>query len=374
MLVEKKEFTAVLYKPEIANPAARDGSGKQYLRNTWYVAMWSDDLAPGQTMARTIINEPIVFFRKQDGSVSALIDRCPHRFVPLSMGKVLDDGRLACPYHGLEFDGSGRCVHNPHGNGAIPDAAHIRSYPVLEKHSIVWVWMGDQEPDSALIPDYSCFDDAQPIQVTKRDYLKMNAGYELVANNLLDTSHTSYVHEGILGGRDTVEAETRIWETGNTLRVSRLSRDSTVPAMYRALVPAEIQRTTKWNVIRWDPPSCILIQGGLGGEDALPEQGWGYHGVHLLTPETDSTTHYHFAAVRWNLISDDAVENESIRQEISRLRRFAFAEQDLPIIEAQQQAIDKAGKDLTPVLLSVDGGAVRAQRILDKLIQQEREG
>ncbi|HVI62767.1 MAG TPA: Rieske 2Fe-2S domain-containing protein, partial [Bradyrhizobium sp.] len=84
-----------------------------YLRNAWYVAAWSDDLADGQLLSRTILKEPVVLFRKSDGHLAALQDRCPHRFAPLHMGKIIDGDRVQCPYHGLEFDSSGACVLNP---------------------------------------------------------------------------------------------------------------------------------------------------------------------------------------------------------------------------------------------------------------------
>jgi phenylpropionate dioxygenase-like ring-hydroxylating dioxygenase large terminal subunit len=60
-----------------------------YLRNAWYVAAWSDDLGDGQLLSRTILRETIVLYRKSDGNVAALQDRCPHRFAPLHMGKIV---------------------------------------------------------------------------------------------------------------------------------------------------------------------------------------------------------------------------------------------------------------------------------------------
>src|SRR5262249_11568846 len=77
---------------------------RTYLRNAWYVAAWSDDLGDGQLLGRTILKQPIVLYRQSDGKVAALQDRCPHRFAPLHMGKVVHGDRLQCPYHGLEFD------------------------------------------------------------------------------------------------------------------------------------------------------------------------------------------------------------------------------------------------------------------------------
>jgi phenylpropionate dioxygenase-like ring-hydroxylating dioxygenase large terminal subunit len=353
-------------------PATQTTPRTVYLRNTWYVAMWSRDLAGSKPLARTLLNEPIVFFRKEDGQVAALTDRCPHRFALLSMGRVLPGDRLECPYHGLQFGADGACVHNPHGGGAIPPAARVRAYPVIEKHSLLWIWMGERPADPSSIPDYSCFDGADPVRVTERDYLRMNASCELVMNNLLDTSHTSYVHAGILGGGDTVTAQTEAREEGGMVTISRVSQDCEIPSMYRDLTPPEIKRTTKWNVMRWNAPSCILIQGGVGGPGDDAAQGWGYDGVHLLTPETDCSVHYHFAAVRWNLLTQDHAHNEGLRQKISAMRRFAFAEQDGPIIEAQQRAIDAAGGQLRPMMLSVDGGLVRCARVLERLLALEQ--
>ncbi|HZN31013.1 MAG TPA: Rieske 2Fe-2S domain-containing protein, partial [Xanthobacteraceae bacterium] len=63
---------------------------RTYLRNAWYVAAWSDDLAEGQLLGRTILKEPVVLYRKSDGSPAALQDRCPHRFAPLHMGKIVN--------------------------------------------------------------------------------------------------------------------------------------------------------------------------------------------------------------------------------------------------------------------------------------------
>src|SRR5215471_19764047 len=127
-----------------------------YLRNAWYVAAWSDNLADGQLLSRTILKEPIVLFRKSDGHIAALQDRCPHRFAPLHMGKIVGGDRVQCPYHGLEFDSSGACVLNPHGTKNIPPRARVGSYPVTEKHKAIWIWMGEQSPTSQKCRTSAC--------------------------------------------------------------------------------------------------------------------------------------------------------------------------------------------------------------------------
>ena len=74
-----------------------------YLRNTWYMAAWDDEGVPGKPLARTLLDQPVAIFRTDDGAPAAVLDRCPHRFAPLSAGKV-EAGRLVCGYHGLAFD------------------------------------------------------------------------------------------------------------------------------------------------------------------------------------------------------------------------------------------------------------------------------
>ena len=118
------------------------------LRNAWYIAAWADEVGRGQLLARRICNEPIVLFREGTGRAGALADRCCHRAAPLSMGSVVEEG-IQCGYHGLVIDASGCCVRIP-GQKQIPSDARVRSYPVVEKDQLVWVWMGD--PAKADLP------------------------------------------------------------------------------------------------------------------------------------------------------------------------------------------------------------------------------
>ena len=78
-----------------------------FLKDYWYVAAISDEIAH-EPLARTLLNEAVVLYRTDDGAVRALEDRCCHRHLPLSLGKVIGD-RLQCGYHGLEYDAAGLC-------------------------------------------------------------------------------------------------------------------------------------------------------------------------------------------------------------------------------------------------------------------------
>jgi vanillate O-demethylase monooxygenase subunit len=337
-----------------------------YLQNAWYAAMWSADLAPGTLVARTILDEPLVFWRPASGGVAALGDRCPHRFAPLSMGRVAGDV-LQCGYHGLEFNAAGACVNNPHPNRAVPPGTTVGTHPVTERYSIVWIWIGDGEPDESYIPDYSLLDAAPVENVSRRDYLLMAANYELIADNLLDLSHASFLHAGLLGNEAMVDTRTDVERAGNTLWVSRFTPDVPVPRLYDLMFRQDGRNVDIWTRIRWDAPGCLLNDTGACAPGTDRSTGTGLFGVHLLTPETATTTHYHFCAVRQNAVQRDVAADEHIRTQLSELRHRAFEEQDRAMIETQQRNITRSAGEMRPALLSVDAGIVRYHRMVEEL-------
>ena len=343
-----------------------------YLRGAWYVAAWSDDLAEGQLLGRTILNEPLVLYRKSNGDVAALQDRCAHRFAPLHMGKIVEGDRIQCAYHGLEFDGSGACVRNPHGNKHIPSRARVRSYPATEKHKAIWVWMGDREADFSKVPDFGVLDNVPELHTTKRDGFTVHANYELIIDNLLDLSHTSFLHDGVLGNADTVESDITVELDGDDVIVGRHASNAKPPGMNALMWPSAPDRVDKYTSIRWMAPSTLRLVTGICLPGASPETGTGYHAIHLLTPESDRTTHYFFTAVRYNVMTTDEKLNREIQDKIAKMRRFAFEEQDAPVIEAQQRIIDSATTPVDPLTLAIDVGPVRYKTILQKMIASEQ--
>jgi phenylpropionate dioxygenase-like ring-hydroxylating dioxygenase large terminal subunit len=343
----------------------------QYLHNAWYVACWSDELTEGQLLGRTILKEPVVVYRMPDGKVAALADRCAHRFAPLIMGKIVGHDRVQCPYHGLEYDTSGACVLNPHGNKHIPPRARVKSYPVTEKHKAIWIWMGDKAPDHSKVPDFSVLDNVPELHSTKRDGIMIKANIELIIDNLLDLSHTSYLHDGILGNSETVESDISVEHDGDDVVVSRYARSAKPPGMNKLMWPDVPSKVDKFTRIRWMAPSTLRLVTGVCVPGETPEQGSGYHAVHLLTPETDETTHYFFTAVRFGVKSQGDELNRQIQDKIAATRRFAFEEQDAPVIEAQQRTIDASTTTVDPLTLPIDVGPVRYKRILTKLIAAE---
>jgi vanillate O-demethylase monooxygenase subunit len=339
-----------------------------YARNVWYVAFWSSDLETGVLRSRTILGEPIVFFRNASGEVTALEDMCPHRFAPLSIGKMVDGDRLQCGYHGLTYDRAGVCVFNPHGDHKIPPAARVRPYPVVEKHSIVWIWMGEAAPNAAAIPDYSQIDGVDEIYISKRDHMMIDADYRLITDNLIDLSHVPFLHGGLLGDEKSVVSDVTVTQDGTTVTQSRWSYDVPVATMFDMLFRGDGKPIDSWLIMHWRPAGNMILDVGVCEPGAPKESGTGYYGVHILTPETPTTTHYHFVAVRFNPVARTRDEDLALREKITEGRRYAFEIQDKPVLEAQQRRVDGIGAGRRPALLSVDAGPVRAQKVLTSII------
>jgi len=134
-------------------------------------------------------------------------------------------------------------------------------------------------------------------------------------------------------------------------------------------VPSKVDKFTR---IRWMAPSTLRLVTGVCRPGETPEQGSGYHAIHLLTPENDHSTHYWFTAVRFGVFSKGDELNRQIQEEVAATRRFAFEEQDAPVIEAQQRIIDSSQTAVDQLILAIDVGTVRYKQVLKKLITAEQ--
>ena len=335
-----------------------------YLRNTWYAAVWSEDLGP-VPLPRTLLDEPLVFLRGAEGNPVALADRCPHRFAPLSLGKRVGDS-LQCAYHGLRFGMDGRCVHNPHG--PIPPTARVKSYPLLERYGMIWIWMGEaSRANAALLPDFSVIADTERFAIV-RSTIKTNANYQLCIDNLLDLSHAQFLHL-FLGNADSSERtrfSTRI--EGNTVWSLNDMLREPVTKLFQMLWQSDSPIGDRRAHMRWDAPSNLLLEVGFTECGRPASEGATMWSAHLLTPESERSTHYFWAGARDSRRAD-AELGERIRHAIAA----AFVNEDGPMIVACQERMGTVDlMELRPLLLKSDAAAVSARRVLAKLIDHER--
>jgi len=342
-----------------------------FIRNCWYVAAWSSELPQAGMISRTIINEPVVLFRTATGGIAALEDRCCHRQAPLSLGRREGDD-IRCLYHGLRFDASGRCVEIP-GQQNIPPQARVRRYEVLEKHSWIWVWMGDAQcADPSLVPAAVGLDD--PAWALRWGTLDYNANHLLIHDNLCDFSHIAYVHAKTFGGGDERLARTRpkIKRLERGIRVERWSLNA--PARDYAAAPAGQDRWLRYDYL---VPGVLLMrsENHPAGTAAQFEFGEPHsEPIHAnftsqaVTATTEETSRYFYS---WGPRACEAAANPAIPGQMYELACAAF-EEDRIMIEAQQRNLKLRPKP-DPLVIGHDRGPMLMRSIFESMARLERD-
>lgn len=350
-----------------------------FVRNQWYGAIWSRNLGD-EPVGLRVLDKPIVLFRTADRAVAALDDMCPHRFVPLRLGTIVDGERLRCGYHGLEFDRVGACVHNPHTNGRIPPAAKVKSYTAEERHGMVWMWLGDRPADPDLIPDLSMLEGAQPKWDAARRYsvtqfrfsLVIKANYALVAENLLDLSHACVLHDGLLGNAEATDSEISIEETNDGFAVKRLASNVPPAKLLDLLYPDNRGLVDTWADMQLIGATCLMNDVGATAPGKGRTGGSGLYAAHLLTPVNEDTTLYHTGAALTDPPERSIEENLAFNQQVGELAGYAFSEQDKVVLEAQQAAIsDKALNTSRPAMFDIDIGSTHYARRIKALLEAD---
>lgn len=333
----------------------------------WYMAGWAREIADAP-LARRIAGHPLLIFRGADGSAAALIDRCPHRFAPLSLGTIEGD-RVTCGYHGLTFDRSGACVRNPFAD-RIPAGATVRAFPVAERDGILWVWMGaSADADPAAVPDFAMIRAEGPVR-TLYGHTPMRANYQFGTDNLMDLSHIEFVHKGSFAGAGVIFAgEHGIRQEGDRLHSDWWMPGIPAPSHTAGLYPPEMI-VDHWLEMRWQAPASMYLQIGSTPAGQPRDGGIIGHQAHILTPETDDATHYFWASTYTN-----PPGGEDMGPMLATLFGQAFDREDKPMIEAAFANLD--GADFwsqRPVSLGIDQGGTRARRLIERRLRPAPQG
>ncbi len=337
-------------------------------RNCWYVAAW--DAEVGRTpLARTIVGEDVVFFRREDGTAAALENRCCHRNLPLSHGRVVGDD-IRCGYHGLLFDGSGACIEVP-GQSAIPPGARVKCYPLVERWHFLWIWMGDSERANADdIPEWDCMESAEWGRVPGNNGVPLHVAchYELSNDNLLDLSHVAYVHESTLGspGLAQFPIETERREDG--VAMTRWGYDLDPPPLF-ARYCGLTGKIDRWQSSTMTAPChCFVDVGflpaGSGRAGRVNTPGPRFRIPISTTPETERTSHLFYCQTR-NFGVDDADLSETVRRDF-----LAVFMEDVAVLEAQQRVFENRPE--APIIdINVDAPAITMRAVNRALMDME---
>jgi phenylpropionate dioxygenase-like ring-hydroxylating dioxygenase large terminal subunit len=341
-----------------------------FVQNAWYIAAWSDEVGD-KPLARRILNEPVVLFRDRNGKAAALADRCCHRGTPLSLGAVVDLG-LQCGYHGMVFDGTGKCVGIP-GQDHVPEKARVPAFPVIERDHFIWIWMGAADrADPARIVDASYHNDTEHWP-ERHDKLHIKGSYLLMVDNLMDLTHLGYVHSKTIGGNPAqhVDAKMETARTQTGVRFTRWMLNSPPPPTY-VKAYGFTGRIDRWQEFEWVAPSNVLQwtgakDVGTGAYEGNREGGFQFKVFHGLTPETETSCFYYFATANgW------APESPAATDLFFRESRETFRE-DKAVVEQQQARLDEFGEDWLVNIVS-DGTRMQMRRVLDGMIADDRHG
>lgn len=338
-----------------------------FLKNSWYVAGWSKDYQK-ELRTQMLLGEKIVFYRRLDGNPVALEDACPHRKLPLSQGRLQED-RIVCGYHGLTFDCTGACVEAPTQRGNIPKRAVVRSYPVVDRYRLLWIWMGDPEkanPDD--IFEIENFDNPE-WGYTEGGMLPIECNYLWVVDNLLDPSHVAWVHVTSFAGSGTDDQPLDLEKTEKGVIVSRWIYDQPPSPYYKDLVKFEGNCDRKQHYEMCIPGialnKSVYTPPGAGGPNK-PEGDKTYINIsyNFMTPVDERNTMY-----IWFQHRNTDPEDKLISEKMNAGARAAFLE-DKEILEAVQ--IGMEDMDIPNIDLALDAGAKLFRVKLQRLINEEQ--
>jgi phenylpropionate dioxygenase-like ring-hydroxylating dioxygenase large terminal subunit len=334
---------------------------RDYPLEAWYAAAWDVEAKP-ELLARTICDTPIVLYRRSDDRVVALHDECWHRMLPLSMGTLVGD-ELRCGYHGLRYDGFGQCVFMPWEDKPRPDAC-VRSFPAVERHRLIWLWMGDpRKADPALIPDLHWNDD--PGWAADGRVSRVGCNYKLLIDNLLDFSHENVVH----GSDEDIGflPDPPIREQRSVSVALRQENVEAPPFWQREL--GSTDNVDRWLISRFVLPSIVTTEvgvaptgaGGLTGNRNASLSGFVLSAV---TPETAVSCNYF-----WSFSRDFRLRSQALTSTL-RERVASIFEPDQVVLEAQQCSMERnPGRDLRNI--NVDSAVRIARELIEEALLEE---
>ena len=329
---------------------------ESFPRNYWYIAAFGTEVGR-QLLPRSLLSLPVVLFRRRDGQVIALEDRCPHRRISLSLGRLIED-RVQCGYHGLEVDDRGKCVRIP-GQDSIPAQVSVRSYPIVERDGFVWIWPGDATAaDPKAIPSYPMCTDAR--MAGKPMLVQVNANARLLIENVLDLSHIAFVHLNTVGSSYVAEFRADTTVTDNLVTVTRVMNNVENPPLYKAALKFDfgdrVQRIRFW------PGGNIQLHitiAPAGNSD--PAQVRNLHVMSPVTPQTEQS-HLQFIGMYRDFDIDNAALTEFIGEQFLKT-----VLEDKVIIEDQQRNSDFDPPGAPFISTAADRAPLAARRILQRL-------
>jgi len=319
----------------------------------WYVACFSGDLRR-RPLARVVGGTPLALFRARRSQAVAVLDRCPHRNVPLSCGAVRD-GLLECCYHGWRFDASGACRAIPGlvgGEGTDRRARQVAVFPTVEHDRLVWV-QPTPVPDGNSASPYRPPHVGESGYTTVRRHVRFEASLHACLENALDVPHTAFLHGGLFrGGREPVEIEVSVRPRPGGVEAEYVGEPRPEGLVGRLLAP---EGGIVTHVDRFLLPSIAQVEYRLG-ENHLVDTAF-------FTPVSEDETDLH-AVISFHLRLPHAAVRPVITPVVNRI-----LSQDATVLRRQSENTRRfGGEHHASTELDVLGQHIR------KLLKQAERG
>jgi vanillate O-demethylase monooxygenase subunit len=341
--------------------------GLQAPKNQWFVAAYRSEVTR-TPLGRWLHGEPVVLYRRKDGTAVALDGRCPHRHFPLDQGVVVGDD-LQCAYHGIRFNSQGRCVAVP-TQSAAPRACDIRSYPLAERGEWVWIWPGNPETaDRTLIPDLKegGLED-QSFIFPNRVYRQVAARYMLLHDNLLDLSHLEHLHGGGIGSEGGASVPERVSEGVASIRSDRSYLAGPCPPAFQKFFNYSGEVDRHFGMTFHAPALHVGYDDFVQASQDPSGQGKSLGRIrvyHAITPGRDLESHYFFVAGR-----DFARDDDELTAAIQAVGEKTIGE-DVFAAESIERMIGDLRDVPNDVLVKGDATCVKGRRLMEQMIRAE---
>jgi phenylpropionate dioxygenase-like ring-hydroxylating dioxygenase large terminal subunit len=334
----------------------------EYPRNHWYVIAFSREVGR-ELLHRDCLGDPLVLYRTADGEPVALFDRCPHRGMPFSMGKLVGDV-VQCGYHGFQYNTAGKCIKVP-SQDSVPATMCVHRYPLVEKWQWLWIWMGDPaRADPALIPDHRELGLEDPA-LTAEPYftLPIEANYLLALENLVDATHITYLHAGNFDTGNVAMVPARLEQRGTLVRMVREMKNELVSPMVQKMLSLKGDRVDRSLILDNYSLSLFVVRFNFI-EPEHPEDGERISNLIIAVTPGGPKSVYQICAMAQTVPDQRPTRFDELKTVLS---------QDKVVLEAIQKTFDQLGPERCPdYSVKSDANSLRTRKMIVEMIEKER--
>lgn len=330
--------------PPLLLPAQAKGNHSVVrLDRGWYIACRSQQLKAKAPRAAKVVGVPLALWRDEEGTAHAVLDRCPHRNVPLSEGNVCN-GVIECAYHGWRFDSQGRNVKVPGLSVDTPvaKARNVAAFPTREQDGFVWVWASSDTPPLGRGPFKFPHADDRSYSTVRREFTANGSMYAVIENTL-DVPHTAFLHRGLFrGGGKSAELEVIVRHIDGGVEAEYVGESQPSGLVGRVLAPRGGKLS---HFDRFLMPCVAQVEYRLGDSHMLVTSAH--------TPESDFFTRV-YVLVTFKL----PVPHFLVRPFLTPVSEHIW-KQDARILNMQRQTLEQfGGEQFTSTDIDVLGPAI----------------